>query len=218
MSELSSSGLEAGNGSKTDGSNRENIGHVQLDSSGRLGGRGASASSGAGRGLGASAAGRGNIATGSTAAEDSVQLGNTSAGLTDLGRVADGGGGGGEEAGTGSTGTLGLKSGGGPVADAGSGGGVLDESRELQDVGDAAGEAGKEGGMCGFVDSSAGTVLLEGAEDARGAGVKLELSVDGGNEGDGGKGKSLELHFEYVFVFWWLGGEEEVLLGVEKEK
>lgn len=162
---LSFNDLETSKGSKTDGGNRENIGHVQLDGSSRLGGRRtSSATSGCGGwGLGT---GGGDVAAGSSSAvKDTIQQLDTAGGLADLGGVAGRGRGGWHEASAGGTGSLGVESSGGPVADTGLDGGVLDSSRDLQGVGGSRREAGKERGVLGGGEGSAGRVLGERAHD-----------------------------------------------------
>lgn len=194
MHGLSSIDLKTGKGSKTDGGNRENIGHVQLDGGSGLGGSGRGAT-GATSGRGG---GGGNVtaAGDSSAAKGTIQHLDFGGGLDDLGSVARGSGGGSDDARAGGTGSLGVKGSGGPVADTGLDGGVLDSSRELQDIGGSRRETGSElGGLVGG-EGGAGGVLGERAGDTGRASVLLEgLGVSDGNEGDGGEGKGLELHF-----------------------
>lgn len=216
---LSSNDLETGKGSKTDGGNRENIGHVQLDGSSGLGGRGTSATSGGGGGgLGTGAAGAGDVAAGS-AAKDTVQHADTVGGLLDLGGVTGGSGGGSGEASAGGTGSLGVESSGSPVADTCLDDGVLDSSRELQDIRGSRSEAGKElGGLVGG-EGRAGGILRERADDTGRAGVLLErLGVGDGNEGDGGEGKGLELHFLMCFCWCWLVEGRMSVVGCGEER
>lgn len=178
-----SNDLESGKGDKTEGSNGQGVGHVDVGSGLAAGGRGCGSGGGGGGAAGVD---------GSSAVKGGLHQGKLASGLCNLGSIADGGST--ANARSSSTGTVGGEGGLGPVAETVLVGGGLDQGAQHRNADRVVGKDLGEVGVLLRGESGADAVSLEGAEDTLGARVVGERLGADGSDSDGGDEKGLDLH------------------------